>query len=210
MTHQADPAGTTPRLRDRALRIGVAALASFALGFLTSYAQGLLPDALASFANSASGWTLLTALLVFWARQTWPVSALLGAASFVLLTVGYAVAASARGMYYDPAMFAVIGLLVGPVVGVATAWLRERGVRAALGTSVLAGIGVGEAVYGLTIVGDTTSPVYWTIIGVLALALLGWSLARRIRGRLAIACAVIGTVAVAVAFYAAYGALGGA
>ena len=39
--------------------------ASLVLGALTSYAQGLLPGPLRPFANSASGWTVLTALIVW-------------------------------------------------------------------------------------------------------------------------------------------------
>lgn len=44
--------------------------ASLLLGGLTSWAQGALPDALASFANSPSGWTVPMALLVAAARPS--------------------------------------------------------------------------------------------------------------------------------------------
>jgi hypothetical protein len=48
------------------IRFGTVTVLSFLLGGLTSYAQGgFLPDSFASFANSASGWTVLTALLVY-------------------------------------------------------------------------------------------------------------------------------------------------
>ena len=95
--------------------------ASFLLGGLTSFAQGFLPDAAAPFANSASGWTLLTALLVAWAARdartrTWH-AAVLGAASFVLLTLGYTVAADLRGFFYDPTLFGEEGHVGGPRVG---------------------------------------------------------------------------------------------
>lgn len=187
-------------------------VASFLLGGLTSHAQGFLPDAAAPFANSASGWTLLTALLVAWSARvprsrTWH-AAVLGAASFVLLTLGYAVAADLRGYFYDPTTFGVVGVVVGPFVGVAAAWLWRTGTPAALGTAVLAGIGVGESVYGLTTVVETTGATYWVTIGVVALVLLGGMLARRLRGALPVATAVGGTAVVAAAFVLAYRALG--
>lgn len=192
---------------------GAAVLAaSFLLGGLTSYAQGFLPDAAASFANSASGWTLLTVLLVAWAARdprtrTWH-AAVLGAASFVLLVLGYTVAADVRGYVYDPTMFGVVGLIVGPFVGIGAAWLHATGVRAALGTALLAGIGLGESVYGLTTVVETTGAGYWVAIGLVSLVLLAAMLALRLRGVLQVALTVAGTAVVSAAFVLAYRALG--
>ncbi|MFD6445503.1 DUF6518 family protein [Promicromonospora sp. NPDC060204] len=209
----ADRTATTPTrpthagLTHPVARAGVVVLLSFVLGGLTSYAQGFLPDAFASFANSASGWTVLTALLLFWSRLRTAPAAVLGAVSFVLLVLGYAVAAQVRGYVYDPLLFSVVGVVAGPFVGVAASWLRATGVRAALGTALLAGIGVGEAVYGLTIIRETTSPVYWTVIGVAGLALLVAQLVRRVRGALPVSLAAGGTVLVAAAFYLAYSSL---
>jgi len=187
-----------------AVRIGIAVVLSFLLGGLTSYAQGFLPDAIISFANSASGWTVLTALLVYWSRARTGPAAVLGAVSFVLLVLGYMVAAQVRGFVYDPLLFSVVGVVVGPFVGAAASWLRATGVRAALGTALLSGIGVGESVYGLTIVRETTSPVYWTVIGIAGLALVTVMLVRRVRGALPVALASGGPLVVAAAFYFAY------
>lgn len=184
-------------------------LLSFLIGGLTSWAQGFLPDGLRSFANSASGWTVVTALLVFGSRTRAGTAAVLGAISFVLLVLGYSAASQLRGLFYDPLLFSAVGVAVGPFVGVAASWLRASGVRAALAVALLAGIGVGESVYGLTVVRDTTSPVYWALIGVAALALLTGLLARRIRGALPVALALGGTAAVAAAFHVAYSRLGG-
>lgn len=186
-----------------ATRFGIVAVLSFLLGGLTSYAQGFLPDAFVSFANSASGWTVLTALLVYWSRARTVPAAVLGAASFVLLVLGYMAAAQVRGFVYDPLHFTVVGVVVGPFVGVAASWLRATGVRAALGTALLAGIGLGEAVYGLTIIRETTSPVYWTVIGVAGLALMAVMLVRRVRGALPVALACGGPVALVAVFYVA-------
>lgn len=189
-------------------RVAAVLVLSVVLGGLTSYAQGLLPDAALPFANSASGWTLLTVLLVFWSRSSAPRAAVLGAASFVLLVLGYTFAAELRGLTYDPLLFSVVGVVVGPFVGVAASWLRAREARAALGTSLLSGVATGEAVYGLTVVGDTTHPAYWVVIGAVGLALLGTVLARRIRTARHVALAIVGTALVAAAFVAAYSGLG--
>lgn len=182
-------------------------VASLLLGGLTSFAQQFLPNWFSSFANSASGWTLLTVVLVFFARRSWWVSALLGAASFVLLTLGYAAVSTLRGFVYDPTLFSIVGLVAGPFIGVAACWIRGRAFRASAATALLAGIGTGEAVYGLTVVGDTTSPVYWIFIGVVALALVVFMIARRIRGALPIAVALVGTPLIAVAFNTSFNML---
>ena len=193
------------------VRSAVVAAASVLCGLVTFFAQGLLPGAVASFANSASGWTLVTVLLLAGARVPTAVAAALGAVSFVLLTLGYAAAAQLQGLSYDPTLFAVVGVVVGPFVGVATSWLRAAAPwRAATGTALLAGIGVGEAAYGLTTVADTTSPVYWVLIGAVALALLGTVLARRVHGVAWSLLAVVGTAVVAGGFVTAYRWLGGA
>src|SRR5690625_4756667 len=132
-------------------RAGLVAAASVLLGGLTFFAQGFLPDAVTSFANSASGWTLLTALLIPAARLKTPASAVLGAVSFVLLVIGYALAAQWQGLFYSPVMFGFVGVVAGPFVGTATAWLRsESQSKAAARTALLAGIGIGEGIYGLT------------------------------------------------------------
>jgi hypothetical protein len=192
------------------VRVATVVVASLGLGVLTSYAQGFVPDAVSSFANSASGWTLLTCALVYWSRLRVPWAALAGAASFVLLVLGYAAASELRGLSYDPTRWSVIGVAAGVVVGTATAWLRERGIRPALGAAVLSGIGVGEAIYGLTVVQETTSPVYWVLIGLLGIGLLVSMLARRIRGRTPTVVAVIGTVAVAATLLVGYQVIGSA
>lgn len=188
--------------------VGAVSAASLLLGMLTFYAQGALPEAWRSFANSASGWTLLTALLVFGSRASARLAAVLGALSFLLLVLGYTVAAGLEGLSYSPLLFGVVGLVVGPFIGVAAAWLRSSGLRAALGTALISGIFLGEAAYGLTVVADSTSPVYWVVIGALGTILLVGMVSLRVRDWMPIAVAVLGAAAVAGAFVAAYGALG--
>jgi hypothetical protein len=150
-------------------------------------------------------------LLLSWVRVLPAVAALLGAMSFVLLTLGYSAAAQLADLFYDPTLFVLVGAAVGPFVGVATCWLRAvQPSRVAMGTALLAGIGVGEAVYGLTTVADTTSPVYWILIGAASLALLVTVLLRRLRRPPWALLTAVGTGLVAGAFVVSYGALGGA
>lgn len=183
-------------------RSALVVAASFVIGGLESWAQGALPDILKPLANSASGFTLVTALLVFWSAASPRLAAFLGAISFVLLNVGYAVVSTARGYYYyPPVMWGAVGIVVGPFVGVAASWLRHRGVlarglRPALAGGLLAGIGLGDAIFGLARLADTTGAGYWIGVGCLALALLAYLLARRVRG---VAVVVLLGLAVAVA-----------
>lgn len=97
----------------------IVVVASLVLGALTSYAQGVLPGPLRPFANSASGWTVLTAFIVWRIGARTLPSAAFGLASFVALVLGYAIASELRGLYYSPVLFGVIGTIVGPFVGVA-------------------------------------------------------------------------------------------
>ena len=191
-------------------RSAVVAVLSVGFGAATFFAQAVLPDAISLFANSASGWTFVTVLLLTCVRVGTVVAALLGAASFVLLTLGYSAAAQLQDLSYDPRLFVVVGVVVGPVIGTATNWLRAApSWQVATGTALLAGIGLGEAAYGLTAVADTTSPVYWVLIGALSLALLVAMLVRRIRGVPWALLSVAGTCMTTVAFVLAYGSLGG-
>ena len=163
----------------------VAAVAALLLGGLTSLGQTVLPDAAAPLANSASGWTLLTILLLWWLRtRTW-VSMVLGAVCFVLLNVGYAVVSDVRGFLYSPLLWSVVGILVGPFVGLAVDWARQRVVlrRAAVGYGFLSGLLLGDAVSGFYRVRDTTGWFYWTALGAATVLWLAVVAVRRLTGR---------------------------
>lgn len=151
-------------LRGTALLSGYVVLSSLALGGLTSYAQGWLPGALSSLANSVSGWTALTALVVGLARPRLLPGAALGVASFVCLVLGYTVVSHLRGLAYDPVFWSAVRIVGGPFVGAAAASLAGSERRTvAIGSGLLAGIFLADGIYGLTVVADTTSPVYWTL-----------------------------------------------
>lgn len=163
----------------------VAAVAALLLGGLTSYAQGFLPEALQPLANSPSGWTLLTILVLWWLpTRTW-VSVVLGAVCFVLLAVGYASVSTARGFFYDPLLWSVVGIVVGPFLGLAVAWARQRSVplRSALGFGFLAGLLLGDGISGFVRVRDTTGWFYWTAMAVGAIVWVVLVAVRRHSGR---------------------------
>lgn len=195
------------RLTDVVASVGVI-VASVLLGGVTSWAQGFLPESLSSFANSSSGWMIITALLVWAVRRNVALSAFLGAASFLALVLGYTGASALRGLTYSPVMFGVIGVVVGPVIGIAAAWLRCRGWRLALAVSALSGVAIGEAIYGLTVVADTTSPVYWVGVGLLGLALIAAVTVRQRSDHLPAVSGMALTAVVATAFVVVYRSVG--
>ncbi len=203
MTTPAPPPGTTG-WRGDLVALVLVLVASLLLGGATSWAQGLLPGPLAPLANSATGWTLIAALLVWWAGRGTVVSAVLGLVSFVALVTGYTVASGLRGLHYDPVRFTAIGIAVGPFVGVAASWLRRTGWPAALGAGLLAGIAVGESIYGLTAIADTTGRLYWILAGVLGVVLLVRVLATRVPEARARLAGIGLAAAVATAFNVAY------
>ena len=63
---------------------------------------------------------------------------------------------------------------------------------------------IGEAIFGLTVVNETTEPTYWVVIGAIGLALLLVMLIRRLRGAGPIILAITGTAAIAAAFVPIY------
>ena len=198
--------------RDSAVRFVIqlfaVVAASALLGGATSFAQTFLPDALRPFANSASGWTLLTALAVAACRARTAPSAVFGAASFVALVLGYQVVSTLRGFPTDETLFLIVGLIVGPFVGIASSWLHRDGWRALLGCGALSGIAVGEGAYGLVKVVDTTGWFYWTLIAVVGVGLLVVTSLHRVhraRGRV---LAIVLVFAVGAAFLLAYSAVG--
>ncbi|MBB5642723.1 DUF6518 family protein [Cryobacterium roopkundense] len=200
---------TTARVARSASIVLVVAVASVILGGATSFAQGGFLGPLAPFANSSSGWTLLTALVVWSARRGAGLSGLLGAVSFIALIEGYILTSHLRGIVDSETFFLVAAVVVGPFVGVAASWLHRKGRRAALGIGLLSGIGIGDAANGLATLVPYTGWFYWALIGVIAIALLVVVLGRQVREPLDRVLGILVTLLVAGAFVGAFFILNG-
>ncbi|GEP39198.1 hypothetical protein NPS01_28610 [Nocardioides psychrotolerans] len=88
----------------------------------------------------------------------WP-AACLGAVSFVCLDLGYTAASELRGLSYDPLFWGAVGLIAGPAIGWSTSAAFDAGpFLSATGSSLIAGVALTDAFYGLTVVADTTVP----------------------------------------------------
>lgn len=208
-TQAASSSGSlTPRTHRPVLIPAVwVVVGSLVLGGLTSVAQGVLPDSLRSLANSPSGWMLLTVVIISLSRVDLLPAACFGAVSFVCLVLGYTVASELRGLTYNPVFWGAVGLVAGPVVGWSTsAAFHRRPLLCAVGSSLIAGVAITDAVYGLTLIAETTSPVYWWIAGVAGVTFLGLVGLRRrlawtyvaLQAGLTLMWVVVGTVGYAV------------
>jgi hypothetical protein len=189
------------------LRSAVVAIVALALGVLTAYAQGWLPQQMSSLANSAGSWTLVTFALSMMAFSGW-LAAVFGAASLLGLLAGYVLGAGMRG---DPSSNTTIvfwgaaALLAGPLLGLSGHWVKtRRDLPAAIGVGAVSGVLMGEGVYALTHIADTTYPPYWwgeIVVGLILLLAVAW---RRLLGIRAVALSVGVTVVAAVAFVLVY------
>lgn len=196
------PQTTAPTTSRTVAGLILVAAAGVTGGVLTAYAQGWLPSEVGSLANSSGTWMLVAFGLALLAR-TPALGALSGALALATLLAGYVLGAGLRG---DPSSAALMlfwgiaAVVVGPVVGLAAVWVRRGSpTQAALGTGAAAGVLVGEGVYGLRYIADTTYPPYWwgsIVAG--ASALVVAAMWRRLPARAAgLAAAVTGVVAVA-------------
>jgi len=142
--------------------------ATLLLGALTSFGQTYRPDAIAPLFNSATSWSVVAFIAAFAARRP-SRAALLGATSFAMLLVGYYATAQLRGYPVGLAtveIWIAATVIVGPILGVSAAWFRAaprtpRDVRRRLAVLPLGAIAIGEAVYGILVISDTTPAGYW-------------------------------------------------
>lgn len=199
-------------VRPRLLRAVVVALVGgLVLGGLTSFLQSALPPSVTSFANSSGGWSMLVFALVRIGGARPLSAALLGLVTFWALLEGYDLVTGARGFGYSPPFTDVFWLLAvpaGPILGAASA-LTLRGTTPwrVLAVAPLSGVLIGEGMWALGAVADTTSPVYWWLEIVLGVAFLALAVIRR-RPRPVIAvAALVVTGAAAAAFQFAYSLL---
>lgn len=192
------------------VRLGLVAVAGFLLGVVTAYAQGWLPSQLGSLANSAGLWALVAFLLAWLLATGTRDAALIGSLALFALLVGYAVGSNARGFSAGSSLigfWTLVALFAGPIVGVAAAWARNgQGLRPGVGIGAIAGILVGEGVYGLTYIAGTTFRPYWWAEAVVGLILAAWLVSRRPRWTQTAAVAVAIGALIAVAFVVIYSA----
>ena len=183
----------------------VAIVVGLAVGAATSPAQGLLGDSTRSLANSAGPWSLAAFLVARVSRRA-IVAAVLAAVTLATSEIGYVVASQVRGIPSATStvvFWLVAAALAGPALGVAAAWTRSsNSVLFGGGYGVTAGVLIGEAVYGLTEIRDTTEPAYWYVEALWGAGVLVFIAARR-RGREMVAAAVAAALAAAVVYLVA-------
>jgi len=154
----------------------VAVLGAMLIGGLTSLGQQFLPAWMNSLANSVGGWTMLSFLLVWLGRAKPLLASVLGVVVFILLTESYSVVSEWRGFDDgDPftSIWTVVGLIAGPLLGVSAALVRHAPpLWRVLGVTPLSAVLLGEGIWALNTIVDTTSPVYWSIEIVLSVLFL--------------------------------------
>ena len=178
------------------------------LGGLTSFGQQYLPPWINSFANSAGGWAMLTFLLVWLGRARPLLAGILGVVAFEALNEGYGLVSGWRGSFYSApfsSIWTLAGLAAGPVLGVAASLTRYgTSTWRLMGVTPLSAVLLGDGVWGLLRVSDTTSPVYWSLEIALSVLFMVLAIARSrppTRARLlALAVWLVGSVAYFVAF----------
>jgi len=137
------------------------------IGGLTSFAQQYLPPWVNSLSNSAGGWTMFSFLIVWLGRARPLLAAALGVVVFQLLIESYSVVTEWRGFDDgDPftSVWTVVGLVAGPLLGAAAGLVRYAPpVWRALAVTPLAAVLLGEGIWALNTIADSTSPIYWTL-----------------------------------------------
>jgi len=189
------------------LRSPLVVVVALALGVLTAYAQGFLPHQMSSVANSTGSWALVACGLSLMATSG-RLAAIFGSASLLSLLAGYVLGAEVRGYPSSTAMMVFWGaaaLIGGPLLGLGSHWVKTgHGLLAAGGVGLVSGMLVGEGVYGVTYIADTTYPPYWWGQILLGVVLLATVAGRHLLGIRAVALSVAVTALVSVAFVVVY------
>lgn len=192
----------------RTLRLAaVIGLAGFLLGAATSYGQSFLPEEIGSLANSAGAWSLVAAALALFATSQLPAAAS-GALALAALLAGYIATSSLRSFPASTGLIVFWGLcaiVVGPFLGLGANWIKtDRPIFNALGAGGITGLLIGEGVYGIRYISDSTYPPYWWAQIALAIVLLIWAAAQRLRQARLLALAVGVNLVVAALFVALF------
>jgi hypothetical protein len=186
-------------------RLALAVVVGSAVGAATEWSVPHLPFSLEPLGNTAAPWILVACAMALTGRRI-SESLMLAVVTLVTLVLGFYVAEALRGWPVSRQQiefWAAASVAIGPIVGLAAAWLRraERN-TAALGAGMLGGLLAGEAVYGLTRLRYSSPTHYWYVqfaLGVgLAVGLTLWRSRRHLLGSfpsLAVSmatCAVVG------------------
>jgi hypothetical protein len=197
---------TTTKTTSPLVPLATAALGGLAVGALTSFAQGWLPFALQSLANSSGSWSAAAFLPALLAKRRW-VGVVAGVLALAAMVLGYDLASVLRGYSASVGMtlfWLTAAVTVGPVLGLGAESLRRRGAFAPWGVGVLCGVLIGEGVYGFLYILETTSPVYWALSITGGGALLVWACLLRFPGVRPVLTAVADTALTATAFVVVY------
>ena len=174
--------------------VAIVLVGSLAIGGATSFAQQYLPNWLNSLSNSAGGWTMFSFLLVWLSRARPLLGLVLGVVSFESLNEGYGIVSGWRGFDYGAPFstsWALVGLAAGPLLGIAASLTRHGDLPwKVLGVTPLAAVLLGEGIWALGHIVDTTSPIYWGLEVVLSGVFVSLALIRK-RPRPAVALLVI-------------------
>ena len=184
----------------------IVGLTGFGLGVLTAYAQFWLPEEVGSLANSAGTWCLIAVLLALLATSQ-RAAAAFGVLALGTLLIGYVSGAAFRDIPSSRSLVAFWGLaafVVGPFLGLAAHWIKtEKPIYNAVGAGGICGLLIGEGVYGLVVIADSTYPPYWWAEILVGAGLLIWASARLRRAQLVGLAVGVATV-IAVAFLTVY------
>lgn len=193
--------------QSRLLLFAVVGASGLALGVLTSFGQIWLPDEAHSVANSAGSWALVAFLFGLLAFTAW-VAAVCGTGALLALLAGYLIASTVRDFGVSSTMvvfWSIAGLTVGPFLGLGAYWLRRgHATLAPLSLAAMSGVLIGEGVYGLRYVADTTYPPFWWGELALGVTLLVVGAVRWLDSLAAAAVAALTSLLVAGAFVAVY------
>lgn len=197
---------------EQAIRAVLIVLVTAAVwGGLTSFGQQYLPVDVGSLANASGPWFAVVLGSIVVARPRLVLAIILGILGLIVMNEAYGVVSRSRGFPYGgglTSIWNVIALFVGPVAGIAATWVRSsRPVFVALGVAAPAAVFIGEGLYGLTVISDTTSPVFWSLELAAGVGLLVIVALTRIRGIAAIGVLVGASALGAALFYAVYSSL---
>jgi hypothetical protein len=193
----------------RAIRaVAVTVAIALAAGVITPFAQQYLPEWVNSLANASGSWTMIGLLAVYLSRARGVFAAALGITALLLLNEAYSAVSTARGHFYAggfSSQWTYIAIAAGPIVGLAASWLRSsKPLFVAMAVAAPSAVLIGEGIYGLTVVADTTSPVYWCLQIAGGVAFVAIVAVRMLRSREYIVLAGALTLAGAALFFAFY------